>query len=369
MLEHPTRRDILKATAGAAAALGTTSAATRGGGQEPTLRVTRDVRVAIIGLEGHYSEVLEVAARAPNVRVTAVVDRSPALLQRAASNAQLKSAKPYPDYRALLEREPLDVVAVCGDNATRPEIVCACAERKLPVVAEKPLAITREALQQIRGALERSGSRLTLLLPMRFTPAYRKMRSLVREGAIGDVVTVAAQKSYKLAERPEWMKSRATFGGIIPYIGIHMIDLMRWTSGRDFTQAAAFQSNVGAPQQREMENNAAIAFRLDNGGTGSLRMDYLRPETAPTHGDDRLRIAGTRGVVEFQEGRGVTLVTAERKPEQVTSLPPERYLFADFLESLYNGVEHVISIEEVFRVSEIVLNVRDAAERGTVAAV
>ncbi len=369
MPENPTRRDILKATACAAAAVAVPAGASHGAGRAQALRVTRDVRVAIIGLEGHYSEILDVAAQAPNIRVTAVADASPTLLKRVASSAALKGAKPYPDYRTLLEREPLDVVAVCGENATRPEIVRACAERKLSVVAEKPLAITKEELLEVRRAIDRAGSRLTLLLPMRFAPGYKKMRSIVQSGEIGEVVTVAAQKSYKPGDRPDWMKTRARFGGIIPYIGIHMIDLMRWTSGRDFTQAAAFQSNVGAPQLGEMENNAAIAFRLDNGGTGSLRMDYLRPETAPTHGDDRLRIAGTRGVVEFQEGRGVTLVTAGRKPEQVTSLPPETHLFADFLESLYNGAEHVIRLEEVFRVSEIVLNVREAAERGTVVAV
>jgi predicted dehydrogenase len=117
---------------------------------------------------------------------------------------------------------------------------------------------------------------------------------------------------------------------------------------------------------REFENNAAVAFRLDNGGTGTLRMDYLRPETAPTHGDDRLRIAGTRGVVEFQDPLGVTLITADGKPTQVTDLPPEEHLFADFLESLYAGKKHVISFDEVFRVSEIVLKARDAVESGTI---
>jgi predicted dehydrogenase len=359
MTENLTRREmLLKAAVGVAAAVPALAAGTP--------QVNRNVRVAIIGLEGHYSEILDVAAQAPNVRVTAICDPDASLLQRAASDAAMKTAKPYPDYRALLEHEQLDVVAVCGQNVTRPAIVGACAERKLPVIAEKPLAITMQELNKVRYAINQNATRLSLLLPMRLTPSYRKMREIVRSGEIGDVVTVAAQKSYKLGDRPDWMKSRATFGGIIPYIGIHMIDLMRWTSGRDFEQVAAFQSNVGAPQMREMENNAALAFQLDNGGTGSLRMDYLRPETAPTHGDDRLRIAGTRGVVEFQEGRGVTLVTGTRQPEQVTSLPPEEHLFADFLESIYAGKQHVISQEDVFRVSEIVLKARDAAETGTI---
>jgi predicted dehydrogenase len=365
MADNPTRRDLLKLTASAAAAIAAPASAGRVEARIPQIRLDRDVRVAIIGLEGHYSEILDEAKTSPMIRITAVAEENPDLLRRETSDALLAKAKSYSDYRKLLDREQLDVVAICGENAVRAGIVLECAERKLAVVAEKPLAITLEDLSRIRAEVEKARIPLTLLLSMRFEPAYQKMRSIVKEGEIGEVVTVAAQKSYKLGDRPEWMKSRASFGGIIPYIGIHMIDLMRWTSGRDFVEAAAFQSNVGAPQIREMENNAAMIFRLDNHGTGSLRMDYLRPETAPTHGDDRLRIAGTRGVVEFQEGRGVTLVSATRKVTQITDLPPVKRFFADFLDSLYGGGKPPISLEDVFRVSEIVLKVRAAAETST----
>ncbi len=365
MSNKPTRRDLLRLTACAAAAMAAPASADPGITEDPAINLSRDVRVAIVGLEGHLSEILDVVKASPRVRLTAVADKNPALFGEGAEDELIRKAKPYSDYRQLLDREQLDVVAVCGENGTRAGIVQACAERKLHVVAEKPLAITTGDLDRVRKTVERSGSALTLLLPMRFSAVYQKMKSIVSGGEIGEVITVAAQKSYKLGDRPDWMKSRSSFGGIIPYIGIHMIDLMRWTSGHDFVEAAAFQSNVGAPQVREMENNAAVIFRLDNLGTGSLRMDYLRPETAPTHGDDRLRIAGTSGVVEYQEARGLSLLTAARKPEQITDLPPERHLFADFLEALYGGGKHLISLQEVFRVSEIVLKVRDAAESRT----
>lgn len=365
MPDSLSRRDALKLTVSAAAAIAVPSSAGPAPACVSALRLDRDVRVAIIGLEGHISEILDVAKMSPRIRITAVAEKNPDLLRNGASNELIGKAKTYSDYRELLDREQIDVVAICGENAERTAVVLDCADRKLAVVAEKPLAITLEDLSRIREKVEKTRVPLTLLLSMRCEPAYQKIRSIVKEGEIGEVVTVAAQKSYKLGSRPDWMKSRSSFGGIIPYIGIHMIDLMRWTSGRDFVEAAAFQSNVGAPQIREMENNAAMIFRLDNRGSGSLRMDYLRPETAPTHGDDRLRIAGTRGVVEFQEGRGVTLVSATRKTTQVTDLPPVKRLFTDFLESIYAGTKHLISLEDVFRVSEIVLKVRDAAETGT----
>ena len=128
-----------------------------------------------------------------------------------------------------------------------------------------------------------------MLLTMQFEPEYQAMRNIVRSGRIGEVVSLDAQKSYKLGMRPGWMKVRKSYGGTIPYIGIHLVDLMRWISGRELVEAAAFQSNVGFPEIGEMENNTAVIFKLDNRGTASLHLDYLRPATAPTHGDDRLR--------------------------------------------------------------------------------
>ena len=114
-----------------------------------------------------------------------------------------------------------------------------------------------------------------------------------------------------------------------------------------------------------MENNTAIIYRLDNRGTANLRMDYLRPEAAPTHGDDRLRVAGTKGVIEYLGG-SLNLVTATEKPHAVAGLPQHRLLFADFLDSIYNHKRHLIPAADVYRVTEIVLRTRDAADSNRV---
>jgi predicted dehydrogenase len=205
-----------------------------------------------------------------------------------------------------------------------------------------------------------------MLLPMRFEPVYRRMHDIVKNGEIGEVLCMGAQKSYKLGERPGWMKQRGTYGGTIPYIGIHLVDLMRYVSGHDFNATAAFHSHTGMTGYGEMENNTAVIFQMDNQGTANLRMDYLRPAAAPTHGDDRLRIAGTRGVVEYQASTGLVLITATDKPKTCTDLPAEKRLFVDFLEALYHGGNHALSSEEIFRVNEIVLKAREAADTGQV---
>jgi predicted dehydrogenase len=352
-----TRRSLLQAGGAVAAAA------------RPAARLPRPVRVGVIGLQGHYSEVLEAAQVLPEIQVAAVAASSPREVERLKSNRALAGAKHYDDYRRMLDAEKLDAVCICDENHTRAATILACAERGLAIAAEKPLTTSLDQLKAVQEAVARHKVRLTMLLPMRFSPPYLAMKAIVDAGEVGEPVAVGAQKSYKLGlargQRPAWMRQRSTYGGTIPYIGIHMVDLMRFTSGREFVEAAAFHSTVGYPELGEMENNTAIIYRLDNRGTASLRMDYLRPEAAPTHGDDRLRIAGTKGVVEYQ-AEAVTLITAAAAPRRVTDLPAHTPLFADFLESVYNGKKHLLPLEDVYRTTEIVLKTRDAADSGRV---
>jgi len=356
-----TRRTILKT--GSAALAGLLP------GRAATIRLPPRVLVGLIGLEGHFGEVLDAAKILPQIQVTAVAAATPRELQRMGSNVMIAKARRYDDYRRMLDAEKLDVVCICNQNGQRARAVLACVERGLAVAAEKPLAITLEDLDAVRRAVARRQTPLTMLLPMRFAPEYQAMRAIVGSGEIGEPIALGAQKSYKLGlargQRPDWMRKRSSFGGTIPFIGIHMVDLMRFISGREFVETAAFHSNVAFPELGEMENNTAVIYRLDNQGTASLRMDYLRPEAAPTHGDDRLRIAGAKGIVEYQAGT-LTLITAAKAPHAVEALPPASLLFADFLDSIYNGKKHGLPLEDIYRVTEIVLKSRQAAETNRV---
>ena len=331
-----------------------------------SVRFSRRIRVALLGLDGHYGEILDPLPRLPDLDLVAASDPNRQNLARVVKSAGLGSTRLYSDYREMLEREQVDVVAVCNNNGERAEAVLACAERKVNVIAEKPLAIERKDLERVRQAVRRHGIRLSMLLPMRFEPPYLAMKQLVDSGELGEVLQIAAQKSYKAGERPEWMRRHATYGGTIPWIGIHMIDLMRWASGREMTEVVSFQGHIGFPEIGDMENVTGSLFRLDNGGLGTLRMDYLRPETAPTHGDDRLRLAGTQGIAEYQQSTGVTVMTAGRKPEALGKLPAARSVFVDFLESVYGGKPTALPLDDILRVNEIALAARESAERGRI---
>ncbi|HSB14733.1 MAG TPA: Gfo/Idh/MocA family oxidoreductase [Bryobacteraceae bacterium] len=351
-----TRREVL---AGASAALAAHA-------ESGPVRLPKKIRVGMIGFDGHYSEILDPLPRLPDVDVVAIADSDAGKMASAARHPKLAAVRQYRDYGEMLERESLDLVAVNNNNGERAAAVLACTDKKLNVIAEKPLAIERGDLEKVRKSVTRNGVKLSMLLPMRFSPPYLALKRIVDSGEIGEVAQIGAQKSYKVAGAPEWRKRRATYGGTIPWVGIHMVDLMLWTSGRDFKEVASFQARIGFPEIGDAENSAASLFRMDNGGAATLRMDYLRPETAPSHGDDRLRLAGTKGIAEYYNTGGVTLVSSGRKLEEIRELPAEGSVFVDFLESVYLGKTPALTMAEIWRVNEVVLRAREAAEQGRV---
>ena len=336
-------------------------------GQPAAVRLPRKISLGLIGYDGHYSDILNPLPNFPDVELVAVADAGSdgAATASAMRNKRISAARRYADYKEMLGRERLDCVGICNHNGGRAAAAIACAERKLDFIAEKPLGISRAELQAVAGAVERNGVKAGMLLPMRFEPVYLAMKQVADSGEIGEVAQIDAQKSYQLDVRPEWQKHARTYGSTILWIGIHLIDLMTFTSGRSFSRAASFQGHVAFPELGDLQNATATIFRLDNGGTATLRMDYLRPASVSGHGDDRLRLAGTKGIVEYREDSGVTVLGANGK-RTLDKLPPRGSVFADFLQAAYAGARPQLAWRDVLRVNEWTLAAHEAGETGRV---
>jgi predicted dehydrogenase len=319
--------------------------------------------LAIVGLKGHQYVVLDALPAMPEVELIAVADDDPNAISRL---QDLRGATPntraYHTLWDLLANHTPDIVLEAGTDRDRAGVIIACAERGIHLIAEKPLANHPKALERVVDAVTRSGVTLTMLLTMRCEPFYVALREAVAAGAVGAIAQAGAQKSYRLGERPAWQKSCETFSGIIPFIGIHAIDLIRWCSGREFTEVMAYCANSGHPEMGDLEDNGCIIGRLDNGASAAIHLDYCRPAAAPTHGDDRLRIAGSRGVIESMHER-VTLITNDEGPRDLP-IPAPIDFFADFVDALAARRQPYIPFADCVRVTEIALRARQSAETG-----
>lgn len=269
----------------------------------------------------------------------------------------------HDDPETLFDAFRPDVVSIGAVYGYNGEVAAAALERDVPVVSDKPIAATWEQLERLRALTENNESRALLTeFPFRAQAEFRAARDAVRDGRIGEVVLATAQKSYRFGSRPAWFGNRADYGGTMLWVASHGIDAVRFCTTQRFRRVLGVQGNLSKPAYREMEDHCVALFELESGGSAVVHADYLRPAGAATHGDDRLRVAGSRGVVEVREGRCRLL--SEDAPEQditdsVTVRPVQHELLAALRGESGEFYGTALSLE----MAETLLRARDAADQ------
>ncbi len=329
------------------------------------------MKVAIIGGSGHFAAVLEGLRATPDARLVGVApglqgENLDGLMQRCHKDLGLVSPV-IPDWRDLLDRERPDAVAVNSHFHLNGELVLECLKRGLAVYAEKPIATDLVTLQKIRSAWRaRPDLPLIAMQELRYAPAFTTGFHHVRAGKIGRPLLLSAQKSYVLGNhRPPFYRKRASYGGTIPWIGIHAVDAILWYSGsKDPVSIYAAHATLGNDGHGEMESIATLQMRFADGALGLAHADFLRSPKAGSHGDDRLRVMGDKGAVEVRDGR-VFAQHRDRESEEL-ELEPRRMIFKEFLDLVAGRGAMLIDTEASLRATELSLYARQSADTGLV---
>jgi predicted dehydrogenase len=323
------------------------------------------MRLGLIGSTGHWQTYAPALQNVPGLVLAAVAAAGPEETTGAFDHAPglTGETRRYDDARKMLDAERLDVVQVSCRCDRVPVWTLNCLERGLAVMAEKPLAMDLPSLERLFEAARKSGAALVPMHTMRGVPELAAVRQAVRAGEIGEPLMSFSQKTYKWGKtRPASVRDRATFPGIAPWVGIHALDWLYWILGDVFTEVLGREGTTARPDFPACASQAAFVLTMQNGGVAALTLDYLRPESAPTHGDERLRIAGTRGVIETAlVEKKVTLITAS-DPPRTLPLSRQADLFTEFARSVQRGGPPPLSLTEACRITEIAIKAQQSAD-------
>jgi predicted dehydrogenase len=325
------------------------------------------MRLGLIGTVMHWQTYEPALKTCPGLELAAVAVSGPEETLGAFDHAPglTVATHRYEDAKQMLEREKLDVVQICARPDRLPTLAQACLERGIPTLCEKPLAMDLKSLEALYKTAQQTSVPLLPMHTQRGEPTWAAVAQAVRAGQIGDVLIGFSQKTYKWGNsRPDYFRSRKTFPGLAPFVGIHAFDWLYYILGDVFATVQGHQSATARPDYTACASQGAYLLTLNNGGVIALTCDYLRPQTAPTHGDERLRLAGTRGLIEASlvEDRA-TLTTAQQKARNL-SLPSTPDLFTAFVRGLRGEGPLPLSRSEGFRITEIALKAQQAADTG-----
>ena len=96
-------------------------------------------------------------------------------------------AKPYDNYKRLLESKAIDVIIVATPDHWHAQMVIDAVEAGKDVYVEKPMAHTIEDGDRIIAAVRRTKRVVQVGMQRRSYPVFQEVKQVFETGALGDV--------------------------------------------------------------------------------------------------------------------------------------------------------------------------------------
>ena len=212
--------------------------------------------------KGHASRFDSLEER---LEVGAVVDIDPAKAQ-AVSDLLPNHPPVFTDYHDALPCG--DVVLQCLPHHMHASCTIDCLNAGKHVLAEKPLANTKEECLAMMEAAKRNDRVLMVAYCMRFDPIVREMQRLIKEKTYGECFQLSIwTEQLTIKEDAPWIHDRKTLGGGQLFShGCHYIDLMLWMMGRPLRGSHVGTNKCTPWMDREGTSNVSLEF--ENGSLG-----------------------------------------------------------------------------------------------------
>ena len=211
------------------------------------------------------------------------------------------------DWRAVVERDDVDLVDICTPGSSHAEIAIAALEAGKHVLCEKPLANTVDeavAMASAAAAASARGVRSMVAFNYRRVPAIELARRLIADGRLGDVRHVRACYLQDWIADPSvpmsWrLRAEEAGSGSLGDIGSHIVDLTQHLTGQSVVGVSGLtETFVKSRPGGEVTVDDAALFvgRLSGGAVATFEATRF---AVGRKNALRIEVNGSRGSVAF----------------------------------------------------------------------
>lgn len=321
------------------------------------------IRLGILGTRHVHAEGLARIAAEQGATIVGAAER----IVDAQDAWQRLDICPIMDPHTLLES--VDAVIVAGTNAERVEDTLHVVEAGLPVLTEKPVAMTRESSDRLEAAAR--DAVLMTALPVRFASALQRAHAAIRAGAIG---TPLAGRGTNHGQYPGgWFGSaEEAGGGALADHTVHISDALCWLLDSRITRVYAATSQRMHPDLA-VDSVGVLTMDFASDFFASLDASWSRPDSFPIWGDVWLEIVGTEGrlVIDpmvrhlgiFDDAKG------KLRTQGYDTWGMTHGMVEAFISYARDGGPSPVSLDEGLHATDVVLAAYESAASGTVAQV
>jgi predicted dehydrogenase len=328
-----------------------------------------------LGVGAQHAAAYEAHSRA---RLAVLCDTSLAVSRSV--GRQFPAARRTTNWREVIDDPDVDVVSICTYDNQHAEQVLAAIRAGKHVFVEKPMCLTVDEARAIRAALKiaTSASRGTLVLssnlPLRLSPRFLRVRSMIERGDLGEIYHVEADYFYgRLSKLTDGWRGRIPQYSVVLGGAVHMIDLVLWLTGGHVENVTAIGSNIASRRSGLAINDHVIALlHFSNGMTAKVSANFgcVRPH------DHGLSVFGTKATftsapaAAYGSSCGGVLFTS-RDPSALPILIDDPHPGAGkgdqisaFVAAALGQGTPIVSVEDVFRTMCVCLAVDRSAREG-----
>jgi predicted dehydrogenase len=281
-----------------------------------------DLRTAIIGygLAGRFFHAPLIAAT-DGLAVAAVVTSDPT--RKAQVAQEHPQARVLPSPEELWKRTDHDLVVIATPNDAHAPLGLAAIELGLPVVVDKPLALSTAEAEALVVAAEQAGVLLTVFQNRRWDSDHLTLVRLLAEDRLGSVLRYESrfERWRPVSNAGAWRESLPPErgGGQLLDLGSHLVDQALVLFG----PATHAYAEVDARRGGASDDDAFVALRHASGVISHLRASATTAAPGP-----RLRVLGSEAAfvmtdLDSQEDQ----LRAGKRPDAVPEwgIEPERH--------------------------------------------
>lgn len=195
-----------------------------------------------------------------------------------------------------------DAVVIASENVDHRRYVEWAAAEGCHVLCEKPIATTAADGRAMVEACEKAGVHLMIAYPVRFSPQFARLKSIVDRGDLGRILHVYGSNNGKIpvGERAWFgMPDRSGGGSLIDHT-VHIADLLDLLlDGAPAEEVQASANNLLYPDLVEVETAAVVTVRYAQGPIATIECGWSHPPAHPNWGGLVLTVVGEHGIVEF----------------------------------------------------------------------
>jgi predicted dehydrogenase len=246
------------------------------------------IRLGLAGTGAIAKAYAEALRDLSTVQLIAACDTNPDAVGRFCASERCAA---YGRLEDMLESERLDALVICTPPSTHEPLAVAAMQRGLHVMCEKPLAIdVLSARRMVKAALT-SHVLLTMASKFRFVDDVRRARSLIADGAIGDVVLIENAFASRVDMSQRWNSDPTmSGGGVLIDNGTHAVDILRFFMG-ELRDVQIFEGR--RVQNVAVEDTVRLFVRNEAGTIGTSDLSWSINKELTTF----LRIYGSEGAI------------------------------------------------------------------------